>query len=340
MKKLRVLVLVHEDLIPPEDAAQVPDKEMANWKTEYDVLVTLREIGHEAKPLGLGSDLSVLRQAIEEFRPHICFNLLEEFHGVGLYDQHVVSYLELLKQPYTGCNPRGLTLSHDKPLMKKILSYHRIPTPRFSTYLQGRKVKPTKRLTYPLVVKASSEDASRGISKASLVHNDEKLIERVEFIHGHVGTDALVEEYVEGRELYVGVMGNQRLQTFPVWEMVFKNFQQGEPKMATAKVKWDEDYQKKMGIDTGPADLPPETAARISKLCKRMYHVLYLSGYARMDLRPTDDGRMYVLEANANPNLSYGEDFAESAEKAGISYEKLLTRILSLGMGYHAPWQL
>ncbi len=340
MKTLRILVLMHEDLVPPETLDGYSDKEILNWKTEFDIVATLREMGHDVRPLGVWDDLGKIRLAIEEFKPHIAFNLLEEFHGVAVYDQHVVSYLELMRQPYTGCNPRGLLLARDKALCKQILTYHRVLTPKFIVYPRGRKVKPTRRLNYPLLVKTNSEEASLGISQASIVHNDEKLIDRVAFIHEQVKADALVEEYIEGRELYVGVLGHSRLQTLPIWELKFTKSADRVPLIATAKVKWDPQYQEKIGLETDAAvDLPEATTAAILKQCVRTYRELYLSGYARIDLRLAPDGRAYVLEANPNPNLSYGEDFAESAEKIGVSYETLLQRIINLGMSYKAAWR-
>ena len=340
MKKLRVLVLMHEDLVPPESLEGLPDKEAARLKPEFDVVTALRDLGHEVEPLGMLDNLGVVRRPILDWKPHVAFNLLEEFHGVAVYDHHVVSYLELMRQPYTGCNPRGLLIAHDKALSKKILTYHRIATPRFTVFPRGKRPKPPRRLSFPLLVKSVVEDASLGIAQASIVTNQEKLVDRVGFVHEHVESDAMVEEYIEGRELYVGVIGNQRLQTFPVWEMLFAKMPDGVPKIATAKVKFDEEYQKKYGIDTRKAeDLPPGVEERIVKLCKRVYRLLSLSGYARMDLRLAPNGRIYLLEANPNPNLEYGEDFAESAETIGISYEALLQRILSLGRRYHAPWR-
>jgi D-alanine-D-alanine ligase len=340
MKKLRVLVLMHEDLVPPDSLEGYEEKEIQQWKTEYDVVHALRKLGHEVRPLGVWDDLGKIRKEIEEWKPHIAFNLLEEFHGVAVYDQHVVSYLELMRQPYTGCNPRGLLLSHDKALCKQILVYHRILTPKFAVYLRGRSIKPARRLNYPLVVKSVSEDASRGISQASVVYNDEKFKDRVEFMFDQIGCDALVEEYIDGRELYVSVMGNQRLRTFPVWELLFTKSAEKVPLIATAKVKWDYDYQQKLGVKTRASDdLPDGAEARILKQCLRTYRALSLSGYARVDLRLAEDGRAYVLEANPNPNLSYGEDFAESAEKIGLKYGPLLQRIISLGLNYKAAWQ-
>ncbi len=340
MKRLRVLVLMHEDLVPPESLEGYTDKEIFLWKSEYDVVASLRDMGHVVEPLGVVDDLGLIRKAIRDFKPHVAFNLLEEFHGVAVYDQHVVSYLELVRQPYTGCNPRGLLLAHDKGLCKKILTYHRILTPKFAVFPRQQRVKRPRRLEFPLLVKSTVEDASLGISQASVVHNDEKLIERIHFIHQQLGTDAIVEQYIDGRELYVGVLGNQRLKTFPIWEMVFAKMPEHLPHIATAKVKWDEDYQKKYGITTQAAkNLPPGAGEAIARLCKRIYRVLSLSGYARMDLRLTRDGRVYVLEANPNPNLEYGEDFAESAEAVGISYEALIQRILNMGIRYQAPWR-
>ena len=340
MRKLRVLVLVHEDLVPPDDLDGHSEKEIEAWKTEYDVVSCLRDMEHDAQPLGVSSDLAVIRRAIEDFKPHVAFNMLEEFHGVALYDQHVVSYLELMRQPYTGCNPRGLTLAHDKALSKKVLAYHRVPHPHFKVFPIGRKVRKPSRLDYPLLVKSLTEEASLGIAQASLVHSDDKLKDRVAFIHEKIGTDAIAGRYIDGRELYVGVIGNQRLQTLPVWELMFTNLPEGTQPIATAKVKWDEKYQKQIGVKTGPAEnLPDGVADRILRLCKRAYRDLDLTGYARMDLRLAADATFYRIEANPNPQLAHDEELAESAAHAGIDYPELLKRILNLGLSYRAQWR-
>jgi D-alanine-D-alanine ligase len=339
MRKRRILVLVHEDLVPPDDLEGHSDEEIRPCKTEYDVVSTLRNLGHDATPLGVSSDLGAIRKAIEEVKPHVCFNLLEEFHGVALYDQHVVSYLELMRQPYTGCNPLGLTLAHDKALSRKILSYHRIPVPRFKVFPIGRRVRKPKWLPYPLLVKSLTEEASLGISQASVVSNDEKLDERVKFIHDKIGTDAIVDQYVEGRELYVGLLGNHRLQALPIWEMRFTKLPEGSEPIATEKVKWDEKYQQQVGVKTGPAkDLPDGLAEKIVKTCKRAYRALEQSGYARLDIRLQPDGQFFLIEANPNPQLALDEELAESAHHAGIKYEPLLNKIVSLGMAYRAHW--
>jgi D-alanine-D-alanine ligase len=268
-------------------------------------------------------------------KPDIAFNLLESFADVATWDQNVVAYLELMRLPYTGCNSRGLLLARDKALAKKILTYHRIPVPDFVVVPRGRAVRRPRKLGFPLMVKSLTLDASIGISQASVVEDDAKLEERVRFIHESIGTPAIVEEYVEGRELYVGILGNQRLQVLPTWELDFSGLPEEARPIATERLKWSMSYQKKHAVMSGRAkDIPEPVARRIGELCKRVHRSLMLSGYARIDLRLADDGRLVVLEANPNPQLAYGEDFAEAAETAGIDYGPLLERIMALGLAW------
>jgi len=340
MKKLRVLILTHESLVPPDSIAGRSEQEIDEWRTEYDVMNCLRGAGHEVQVLGLYDNLGDLRTRITEWQPDVAFNLLQEFQGIVTYDQHIVAYLELMRQPYTGCNPRGMMLSRDKVLSKQILSYHRIPTPQFALFRRGRRYRLSKKLTYPLFVKSATEDASLGISQASIVEDRARLKERIDFIHDHVKTDALVEEYIEGRELYVAVDGNERLTTYPVWEMDFGTLPEAMAGIATRKVKWDRKYQQKHGIRTGKAaGLAPPVEDQLSRFSKRIYRALHLSGYARMDFRLRPDGRAYLLEANCNPNLSKDEDFAAAAANGGTDYEALLERLMRLGLGYEVEWR-
>jgi D-alanine-D-alanine ligase len=328
---------MHENSVPPDDVSGLTDDDFAAFKMEHDILATLEELGHEMIPLGVGDELAAIRHAVQAYRPHIVFNCMEDFYGVNIFDQHVVAYLELLRQPYTGCNPRGMMLTRDKALAKKILTYHRLPVPKFAVFPVGRRIRRPRHLSLPLFVKSTVADSSAGISQASVVYDDEKLQKRVAFIHEQLQTAAIAEQYIDGRELYVGVLGNERLQTFPVWEMVFRNLPEGAPRIATTKVKHDRRYQRKSGITTRRAKgLAEGIDERIAKVCKRVYRALDMSGYARMDLRLTEDGRVYILEANPNPDLSYGEDFAESAHAAGVPYDRLIHRILSLGLRYRA----
>jgi len=333
MPKLRVLALVHRHLIPPTQIEEDTDLTAVPWRTEYDVISTLTAMGHEVQALGVHDDLGDIRRTATDWKPHIAFNLLEGFDDITIFDQNVVSHLELLKLPYTGCNPRGLVLSRDKSLSKKLLAYHRIPVTEFEVFRVGRPIRRAKRLSFPLIVKSLTQEASIGISQASVVDSDEKLKERVAFIHESIGTAAIVERYVEGRELYVGILGNQQLQALPVWELFFTNMPADAKRIATDRVKWSVKYQKKYGIDSGPAsELPEALAAKIQHLCKRAYRALELSGYARIDLRLDEAGNPWVLEANANPQIARGEDFAASAEKVGLSYDAVLQRIINLGL--------
>lgn len=332
MKRLRILVLMHEDLVPPDEVNGY-DLKTVEWRTEYDVVSTLKKLSHEVYPLGVKSDLGVIHSAIETWKPDIAFNLLEEFDGVAVYDQHVVSYLELLHLPYTGCNPRGLMLARDKALTKKVLSFHRIPYPEFIEVPQGRTVKRPKWLTFPLIVKSVNEEASLGISQASIVEDDDKLSERVAFIHNSVGSGALIERYIEGREFYIGVIGNGQLQTLPVWELIMDKLPEDAKRIATERVKWSRKYQQKYGITSREADnLSESKTEEVQNLAKGVYRALGLSGYARVDMRMTGDGQLYVLEANPNPQIAEDEDFADSAKKIGYQYKELLHELLNVGL--------
>jgi D-alanine-D-alanine ligase len=335
MKKLRVLALMHPDLVPPPDAASMSPEERFPFKTEYDVCSTLQQLGHEVRAIGVQDELHPIRDAVDEFKPDVAFNLLEEFQGNVLFDQNVVSLLELLRVPYTGCNPRGLMLARDKALSKTLMAYHRLPIPEFAVFRVGRAVQRPKRLNFPLIVKSVTQESSIGISQASVVATDDQLQKRVQFVHDTIGTAAIVEQFVDGREMYVGVMGNDRLRVFPVWEMSFSKMPEDTWRIATERVKWSVKYQKKHGIDTGEAELTYGMATRVQHLAKRVFRALELTGYARVDMRLAGDGRIFVIEANPNPQLAQGEDFAESAKRAKVSYADLLERIMALGL----QWQ-
>jgi len=294
---------------------------------------TLRGCGHEVMPLGVKDELAPIRDAVESFKPHVVFNLLEQFHGETAYDQNVASYLELARVPYTGCNPRGLILARGKDLSKTLVHHRRIAVPAFAVFPMRRKVRRPPRLALPLIVKSLNEDSSYGISQASIVDTDEQLAERVAFVHERLGTAAIAEQYIEGRELYVSVLGNNRLRVLPVWELKFGNLGgQGARQIATKKAKHDPDYQERVGIEDGPAkDLAPEVYARIQRTAKRIYRTLGLDGYARIDFRLAADGTPYFIEANPNPEIAKSQEFATAARHDGLDYPELLHRILVLG---------
>lgn len=334
MRRRRILVLMHPDYVPPDSTEGYTAREVHAWKTEFDVVSTLRAAGHDVRPLGVQEEIKPVRDEIESFKPHVVFTLLEEFHYASGYDQHIASYLELMKIPYTGCNPRGLILARDKDLSKTLAHHRRIAIPAFAVFPMRRKVKRPARLALPLIVKSLTEDASIGISQASIVDTDEALAERVAFVHDRLGTAAIAEQYIEGRELYVGVLGNNRLRALPVWELKFGSLGgQGARQIATEKAKHDPDYQERVGIMDGPAkDLAPELSARMQRIAKRIYQTLGLDGYARIDFRLSVDGTPYFIEANPNPDIAQSEEFATAAWYDGLDYTKLLHRILALGI--------
>jgi len=334
MRSLRILVLMHPDCVPPDSKDGYSAQEINAWKTEFDVVSTLRAAGHDVRPLGVQEEIRPVRDEIESFKPHVVYQLLEEFHYATAYDQHIASFLELMKIPYTGCNPRGLILARGKDLSKTLVHHRRIAVPAFAVFPMRRKVKRPARLALPLIVKSLSEDGSFGISQSSIVDTDEQLAERVAFIHEKVGTAAIAEQYIEGRELYVGVLGNNRLRVLPVWELKFGSLGgQGARQIATKKAKHDQQYQERVGIVDGPAkDLAPELYARIQRTAKRIYRILELDGYARIDFRLTADGTPYFIEANPNPEIAKSEEFATAAKHDGLNYTDLLERIVTLGM--------
>jgi D-alanine-D-alanine ligase len=341
MKKFRVLVVLHSSLMPPASLEGQSQKAIEEWRTEYDVITTLRASGHQVLPIGVLDSLTELRAAIDDWHPDIVFNLLEEFDGIVSYDQHVIAFLEMLRQPYTGCNPRGLLLSRDKALCKQVFAYHRISTPQFAVFRRGQRFRVPRKLRFPLFVKSTTDDASLGIAQASVVEDAMRLRERVEFVFEQNKSDVLVEEYIAGRELYVGVMGNERLTRLPVWELGFGSMPEGQAMIATRKVKWDTRYRQRYGISSRPAeDLPAAVVQQLDRLSRRVYRALGLSGYARMDFRLREDGTVFALEANANAHLAAHEDFARSAAAAGRSYPRLLDDLVRLGLNYRAQWRV
>jgi D-alanine-D-alanine ligase len=334
MRRLRILVLMHPDFVPPDSLDGYTERQINALKTEYDVVSTLRAVGHDVRPLGVQEEIKPVRDEIEGFKPHVVFTLLEEFHNQVVYDQHIASFLELMQIPYTGCNPRGLVLARGKDLSKTLVHHRRIAVPAFAVFPMRRKVKRPTRLSLPLIVKSLNEDGSRGISQASIVDTDEKLAERVAFIHERIETAAIAEQFIEGRELYVGVLGNNRLRALPVWELKFGNMGgHGTRRIATEKAKHDPTYQERVGIVDGPADdLALEVSTRIQRTAKRIYRTLGLDGYARIDFRLSSEGTPYFIEANPNPEIAKSQEFATAARHDGLEYPDLLRRILALGI--------
>lgn len=348
IKKLRVVMLADTKLLPVGHLEDFSEKQRELHKTEFDVLEAIKELGHEVFPVGVSDDLTTIRGAIDALKPHVAFNLVEEFAGVAHFDQHVVSYLELRSQPHTGCNPRGMTLSRDKAITKKILAYHGIKVPEFAIFPQRHAFKRpgekehhrlthpgrSENLGFPVLVKSLTAHGSAGISGASIVHDMDKLRERVEFIHRTTKSTAIAEQFIEGREIYVGVMGNDRAVALPAWELTMTKADAAKPMIATSRAKWDAEYQRQIGLKTGAARLSEQMQKDLANLSKEIYRLLGMSGYARLDYRLTDAGDAYLLEANPNPQIAKDEDFSQSARHAGLSYPELIQQLMHFGMTY------
>jgi D-alanine-D-alanine ligase len=332
-KKLKVLVLFDGSRPTKIDEDLSKEMKTEDWKTEANVMEALGTLGYTAEHLAIFDDLDLVRQKLENFAPDVLFNLVEQFKNNPGFDQNIVSLLEMQGVPFTGCGAIGLVLCKHKGISKKILGYHGIHVPNFVVIPRGRRIARLKAPKFPILVKPVKDEASYGISQASFVQTEEQFRERVAFIHEKHDADVIAEEYIEGRELYVSLMGNVRLTVFPIRELMFGEVPPNEPKIATYNAKWDEEYRKRWGLQNRFADgLDPALVADIEETCKRIYRLLTIDGYARIDLRLTAENKLYFIEANPNPHLAADEDFAQAAEKAGLPYPKLIDRIVRLGM--------
>jgi D-alanine-D-alanine ligase len=333
MKEFNILVIFDSAGTPPADQDYAEEFKKEEWFTEAAVVETLRLMGHQVKPFGIYEDIGILITEISQNRPDLIFNLTEIFNGKAYMDRNVPAFLEMTDIPFTGCGPDGLMLCNNKDLSKKILTYHRIKVPRFATFRKGKTVRMPSKMKFPVIVKPLKEEASTGIAQASYAENENDLRERIAFVHDNMGMHAIAEEYIVGREFYISIMGHKRLTAFPIREMKFGNVPDNEPKIATYKAKWDKNYREKWGLENVFAeDLPDAVKKKIFSACKRAYRALDIDGYARFDCRFTPENDLYILEANANPELAQGDEFAESAAKAGLDYDHLLQKIMNLAL--------
>lgn len=331
-KNLKVLVLFDTAGTPPPDQDFSEEFKTEEWKTEAQVVSELKKLGHDVHYLGIYEEIDLLYEGVKKIAPDIVFNLTEHFGGNRYLDKAVVGFLEMMKVPYTGCSPIGLMLCRHKELSKKLLTFHRIKNPPFALIRRGENPRVPIKLKLPCIVKMANVDASEGISQASVVETEEEMAERIHFVHKNLKDDALVERFIPGRELYVSMLGNKRLEVLPPREMVFRKIEDNHNAFATYKTKWDEEYRKRWGIDNVFAELDPELEKKIAHLCKRVYKILRIDGYARIDLRLTPHNEIVFIEANPNPFLAADEDFAEAAKKAGYDFPALLDKILQLGL--------
>ena len=328
---MKIVLLVDLEAVLPDDPQFEGRTEAARVEMEGHVAAAVRALGHEATVIPFGPDVLATMQTLKGAGADLVFNLTERFEGDRRNDLNVAAVLELLHLPYTGTGPAGLWLCRDKAAGKRILGYHRIRVPRFAEAPVGRR-KPPGRLRFPAIVKPLFEDGSDGISLSSVVRSAGELEERVRMIHEGRSQAAICEEYVEGRELYVGVLGNPKRHALPPWELRFGRAGEGGPPIATAKVKWDAAYRKKWDIRYQPADLDEATRRRIARFSRRVFELLKLRDYGRIDLRLTPEGEIVFIEANPNPDISRDAELPQAAALEGMEYTELIGHILHLAV--------
>jgi D-alanine-D-alanine ligase len=320
----------------PEDHARQMEKEVKAWQhdepeMEYQIADALLTRGHEVCLVGIHHEIREPLSVLAAWQPELVVNGVEGFRGEADLDYLPPALLEAEGYRYTGAPPMALLVTRNKAMSKKILAYHGINVPGFATYRLGEEVESAPDLRFPLIVKPLQTDASAGIARASVVQDLDALTERVAFVHNRFVQPAIVEEFIEGRELYAGVLGNEdHLEFLPLTEMVFdRSKTRPEERIATQSAKWDEPYRERRGIrNVFARPISRRARARIEEICVTAFRTLWLRDYARLDVRLTPEGEVWFIEANANPFISYGHDVANAAQKAGMEYDAFIQRIV------------
>lgn len=316
-----------------EDAAFKREVEQKTEEAEYDVARALIAGGHDVSMIGIGDDVTPLLAKLADFQPKVVFNGCEGFRQNARHEYAIAALLDMYGYRYTGSSPTALLVARNKSLTKKILAYHGIRVPAFAEFHDGDALVRPSELRFPLIVKPMLEDASIGIAQASVVEDDASLTQRVEYIHTKYHQAAIVEELVEGREVYVGLIGNDDLEVLPLTEMTFGEPEIGEHRIATYKAKWDEEYRKKKKIKNVFAKgVSEELTRRIGEICRTAFHALWLQDYGRVDVRLAHDDEVYVLEVNPNPFIADEHELAEAAKKSGLKYNAFIQRIVDEAM--------
>jgi D-alanine-D-alanine ligase len=292
----------------------------------------LKQNGHRVSTLGVYDDINKLRTGLTRRNPDLVFNLMETFGDSDLGAVGVVGLLDLVGLPYTGGGPGELYLREDKSLTKKLLAYEEIKYPDFAVFSQDAGLETGGNLRMPLIVKPLRMDGSIGIDGNALVRNTTDMMKRVLSIHEKVGDAALAEEFVEGREFFVGVLGNGQPLAFPPIEMDFTGWPKDQPRILGDKAKWDESSPEYQGTRAVIASLPDELRARLQRVATEAYRALRVRDYGRIDMRLTDDNEVYVIEVNASCYLEQSSEFAMSAQAGGLDYPTLVNRIAELAL--------
>jgi D-alanine-D-alanine ligase len=331
-----IITVLHEIRGDEEKGAPEPVKKKRGKKKRRkkrekhdreEIFEALQKLGHEPTYMVLdGEDKSLLALARQE--TDLVFNLVESYAGDGTMEMHIAAYLDLLGRPYTGAGPQGLYLAQDKGLAKKLFQFYGIRTPYFATCYQG-KLDHSQEISFPLIVKPEAEDGSLGIDKGAVVGSVKELMERIHYVQEEFDSPALIEEYIEGREIYAGILGNQNPDVLPLVELDLSRLPEGMPKVAGTEVKWEKDSEAYKVTKSAPAEgLDEEINELLCSTALNTYRILKLRDYGRVDMRLTEKGEVYVIEANPNPWLSSTSEFFMAAKKSGRSYADMIAEII------------
>ncbi len=322
---MRIAVLI--DLQSDDPAAHDP--------VALQVVAALEDGGHEAVIVGVWRDIKKLIDDLNEAKPDLVFNLCESFGDVLFGAVGIVGVLDLLGLRYTGGGPGEFHMQQDKALTKKLLAFDKIKYPEFAVFSQDSDFETGGNLRMPLFVKPLRQDASIGIGANALVDNFRDMMKRIIAIHDKINDAALVEEYIDGRELYVGVIGNSMPTAQPPIEIDFAGFPEGEPKIMSSRAKWNVKSAEYKGTKAVLADLPDELKARVQKVALDAYRALRVRDYGRVAMRLTASGDIYVLEVNASCYLEKDSEFAFSVQSTGMSYVQMINEIVDLAVERH-----
>jgi len=335
--KLKVAVLYdvweEEQEPPPEKPARGKRRKKKREKADREeIFEALGKLGHEPFYQVLdGGEKSLV--AVARCGADLIFNLTESYAGDDTKDMNIAAYLDLLDCPYTGAGPHAMYLAQDKSLAKKIFAFHGIKTPYFATSYRG-KLDHSQDISFPLIVKPTSEDGSIGIDTGSVVGSVKELMERIHYIQEEFDSPALIEEYIEGREIYAAILGNESPEVLPMVELDLSKLPKGTPKIAGKEVKWEKETEAYKMTKSAPAeDLDEATTKRLSETALSAYQALKLRDYGRIDMRLSKKGEVFVIEANPNPWLASTAEFVMAAKKAGRSYTQLIGEIIDLAQG-------
>ena len=335
--KLKVTVL-YESWGEEEESTPEPEKKKRGTakrrkkREKHDreeIFEALEKLGHEPTYMVLDGEDKTLT-ALARHETDLYFNLVESYAGDDTMEMHVAAYLDLLGRPYTGAGPQGLYLAQDKSVAKKLFQFYGIRTPYFATCYQG-KLDHSQDISFPLIVKPISEDGSLGIDKGAVVGSVKELMERIHYVQEEFHSPALIEEYIEGREIYAGILGNQNPEVLPLVELDLSKLPEGMPKVAGMEVKWEKDSEAYKVTKSAPVeDMDEDLHELLNATALNTYRILKLRDYGRIDMRLTEKGEVYVIEANPNPWLSSNSEFFMAAKKSGRSYAEMIEQIIQL----------